>query len=234
MLNMSFTDQDYSGDAAKVEISKAEISYLCNAASEYFAKPIKPEDIVWTYSGVRPLFNDGASKAQEATRDYVLKVEGSAGEGALLNIFGGKITTYRRLAEHVMEKVEEILGKKSGPWTRVAKLPGGNFTANGFAHEVAKLVLAYPFLSERFATRLVRLYGTRAYSILGSANSMKDLGRQFGPELTEAEVRYLMGEEWAQTAEDVLWRRTKAGLVTSKADCEALDQFMSGMKKAAA
>ena len=108
------TDQDYVGDTANVEISTAEISYLCDAASEYFSKPINHEDIVWTYSGVRPLFNDGASKAQEATRDYVLKVEGTPEEGAVLNIFGGKITTYRRLAEHVMEKVEEVLGKKSG------------------------------------------------------------------------------------------------------------------------
>jgi glycerol-3-phosphate dehydrogenase len=228
------TDQDYVGDTENVEISAPEISYLCDAASEYFAKPIKPEDIVWTYSGVRPLFNDGASKAQEATRDYVLKVEGTAEEGAVLNIFGGKITTYRRLAEHVIEKVEDVLGKKSGPWTRVAALPGGNFAPNGFAGEVAKLVAGHSFLEERFATRLVRLYGTRAQTIVGDARSYRDLGKRFGPDLTEAEVRYLMTQEWAITADDVLWRRTKAGLVTTRADAEALKDFMLSERKAAA
>ncbi len=228
------TDQDYEGDPAKVEISTQEISYLCNAASEYFAKPIVPEQIVWTYSGVRPLFNDGASKAQEATRDYVLKVEGSASEGAVLNIFGGKITTYRRLAEHVMEKVEGVLGKKSPAWTRVAALPGGDFAATAFDGEVARLRKSYTFLEKRFATRLVRLYGTRSHAIMGDARSMQDLGKQFGPELTEAEVNYLMANEWALTAEDVLWRRTKAGLLTSKRESEALDQFMSNARKQAA
>ena len=228
------TDQDYTGDPTNVEISKAEINYLCDAASEYFAKPIRPDDIVWTYSGVRPLFNDGASKAQEATRDYVLKVDGTAAEGAVLNVFGGKITTYRRLAEHVLEKIEEVLGKKAGPWTRSATLPGGDFPAMGFATEVKKLKQSYSFLDECQLTRMVRLYGTKAHEILGSAKKTEDLGRRFGADMTEAEVRYLMIEEWAMTAEDVLWRRTKAGLVTSKAESETLDIFMNSARKQAA
>jgi glycerol-3-phosphate dehydrogenase len=228
------TDQDYSGDPSKVEITDSEITYLCDAASEYFALQVRPRDIVWTYSGVRPLFNDGASKAQEATRDYVLKVEGTAAEGAVLNIFGGKITTYRRLAEHVMEKIEDVLGKKTGSWTRGAKLPGGDFAATGFSGQVNKLKSAYPFLTGRQATRYVRLYGSQASALLGQAKSDMQLGAKFGPEMTEAEVRYLMTHEWALTAEDVLWRRTKAGLVTSKDAATALDKFMSSAGKLAA
>jgi glycerol-3-phosphate dehydrogenase len=228
------TDQDYHGDVSKVEISDSEINYLCDAASEYFEKQVRPRDIVWTYSGVRPLYNDGASKAQEATRDYVLKVEGSSSEGAVLNIFGGKITTYRRLAEHVMEKIEDVLGKKKGSWTRGAKLPGGAFETTGFNGEVKKLKSAYPFLTDRQATRYVRLYGSQAQTLLGTAKTDAQLGTKFGAEMTEAEVRYLMTHEWALTAEDVLWRRTKAGLVTGKDDAAALDKFMSSAGRLAA
>ena len=220
------TDHDYTGDPAKAEISKAEIRYLCSAASEYFTKPVLPADVVWSYCGVRPLFDDGASKAQEATRDYVLKLDGTAQTGAVLNIFGGKITTYRRLSEHVLEKIEEVLGKKHRKWTQAATLPGGDFPAQGFGALVGTISRDYPFLNMRQATRLVRLYGTRAAMILATAKTMADLGQMFGPDLSEAEVRYLMEHEWARTEEDVLWRRTKAGIVTSKADSRALASFM--------
>ena len=228
------TDQDYVGDPANVEISPGEVTYLCDAASEYFAKPVKSADIVWTYSGVRPLFDDGASKAQEATRDYVLKVEGTSAEGAVLNIFGGKITTSRRLAEHVLEKIEDVLGKKKAPWTRSASLPGGDFPAQGFASQVAGLSKDFAFLSKRDATRLVRLYGTKARTILGKAKGPADLGVMFGPEMTQAEVDYLMNEEWAQQTEDVLWRRTKAGLLMKPADVAALENYMAKALKRAA
>ncbi len=221
------TDQDYPGDPANVEISKAEIDYLCSAASEYFAKPVLPSEVVWTYSGVRPLFDDGASKAQEATRDYVLKVEGNASEGALLNIFGGKITTYRRLSEHVLEKIEEVLGKKNGTWTRDAVLPGGDFPAQGFNALVAKVRRDFPFLDARRATRLVRLYGTRAINFLGTAKTLGDLGPVFGPDLTGVEVDYLVQNEWARTTDDILWRRTKAGLGLAKADEARLADYLA-------
>jgi glycerol-3-phosphate dehydrogenase len=220
------TDQDFHGDPHDVHISDGEIDYLCAAASEYFAKPVTRGDIVWTYSAVRPLFDDGASKAQEATRDYVLKAEAPAGQGAIVNAFGGKITTYRRLAESMLEKIEEVLGKRGKSWTATAPLPGGDFPATGFDAQVVKLKAEYPFLDARFARRLTRLYGTRARSMLGLARSLGDLGRDFGGDLYEAEVRYLVEHEWAATAEDILWRRTKRGLKLSPEQAAALQAYL--------
>ena len=223
------TDQDYEGDPHTARISQAEITYLCDAASEYFAEPVRPDDIVWTYSGVRPLYDDGASKAQEATRDYVLKADAGEGRAPIVNIFGGKITTYRRLAESMLEIIEKHLGKKGKPWTANAALPGGEFDATGFDAEVVKLKAAYPFLDMRLARRLTRLYGTRAKALLGLAKSEADLGRNFGADLYEAEVRYLVAHEWAVSGDDVLWRRTKRGLKLSKEQAASLDEFLQGM-----
>ncbi len=223
------TDQDYDGDPRTAKISQAETTYLCDAASEYFAEPVKPEHIVWTYSGVRPLYDDGASKAQEATRDYVLKSEGNEGQAPIVNIFGGKITTYRRLAESMLDIIEKHLGKKGKSWTATAALPGGEFAATAFDAEVVKLKAAYPFLDMRLARRLTRLYGTRAKVLLGLAKSEADLGRNFGADLYEAEVRYLVDNEWAVSAEDILWRRTKRGLKLGKEQAASLDEFLQGM-----
>ena len=223
------TDQDYDGDPTNAAISEAEIRYLCDAASEYFSKPVQREDIVWTYSGVRPLYDDGASKAQEATRDYVLKVD-TRGGAPLVNIFGGKITTYRRLSEQLLEKIEDILGRRGKPWTADAALPGGDFSVTGFEEEVGRLKGSYPFLDLKLARRLVRLYGTNARVLLGLAKSQADLGRCFGADLYEAEVRYLMVHEWAATAEDVLWRRTKRGLRLSREEAAGLDEFMTAAR----
>lgn len=223
------TDRDYPGDPHDVKISDVEIDYLCAAASEYFAQPVKRSDIVWTYSAVRPLYDDGASKAQEATRDYVLKADGGEGVAPLVNAFGGKITTFRRLAESMLEKIEGFLGRRGKPWTHDAPLPGGDFAATGFDAQVARLKNAYPFLDQRLARRLTRLYGTRAEKLLGLAKSNADLGRNFGADLFEAEVRYLVDNEWAVTAEDVLWRRTKRGLHFSREQAAALEEFMRGL-----
>lgn len=220
------TDRDYSDDPHNVTISEGEIDYLCAAASEYFADPVTRADIVWTYSAVRPLFDDGASKAQEATRDYVLKAEGGEGVAPLVNAFGGKITTYRRLAESMLEKIEGFLGKRGEPWTAKGTLPGGDFPATGYDAEVAKLKTSYPFLETRMARRLVRLYGTRARSLLGLAKSTADLGQDFGADLYEAEVRYLVENEWARTAEDILWRRTKRGLHFDREQAAQLEAFL--------
>lgn len=225
------TDQDYDGDPKDVAISEAEIDYLIASASEYFAEPVRREDIVWTFSGVRPLYDDGASKAQEATRDYVLKAD--ADGAPLINIFGGKITTYRRLAESMLAKIEGLIGTKGRPWTQKATLPGGDFAVGTFDETVRKLQADYAFLGKDHARRLTRLYGTRARSILGSATSLDDLGRHFGADLYEAEICHLMAHEWAMTAEDVLWRRTKRGLVVSKEDAARLETFMGGLAKAA-
>lgn len=226
------TDQDYKGNPADVAITDAEIDYLCAGASEYFREPVTRADMVWSYSGVRPLYDDGASKAQEATRDYVLKAEGAEGEPQLINVFGGKITTYRRLAESMLEKIEDVLGKRGGPWTSGATLPGGDFDRQGFDGLVAKFRREHPFISETHARRLVRLYGTRAWRIIGNASSAAELGHVFGADLTEAEVAYLADNEWARAAEDVLWRRTKLGLKIDAAGIEAIDAFLKSRPNA--
>ncbi|MCO5147667.1 MAG: glycerol-3-phosphate dehydrogenase [Aquamicrobium sp.] len=225
------TDRDYEGDPGAVTITESEIDYLCAAASEYFVEPVRREDIVWTYSAVRPLYDDGASKAQEATRDYVLMAEAPAGEAPLIDVFGGKITTYRRLAEHMLEKIEGFLGPRGAKWTASAPLPGGDFAPDGFEREVASLRAAYPFLEAAHAARLVRLYGTRARVLLGPARAVADLGRHFGADLYEAEIRYLMTHEWAATAEDVLWRRTKRGLRLTPREAAALEDYMRGIAR---
>jgi glycerol-3-phosphate dehydrogenase len=223
------TDQDFDGDPGMTVISDAEIAYLCDAASEYFAEPVRRDDIVWTYAAVRPLYDDGATKAQEATRDYVLKADERAG-APLVNIFGGKITTYRRLAESMLEKIEGLLGARGKRWTAGAALPGGDFAPDGFESEVSRLKGSYPFLDLKFARRLVRLYGSKARVLLGLAKSEADLGRCFGADLYEAEIRYLMAHEWAATADDVLWRRTKRGLRLTREEAGELDQYMAAAR----
>lgn len=221
------TDRDFGQTPSKPEASAEEIAYLCAAASEYFRTPVTPANVVWTYSGVRPLYDDGASKAQEATRDYVLEMEEGEGRPPLLSVFGGKITTYRRLAEHAMEKLGPFLpGASKVSWTGKEPLPGGDFPVGEPVRIVAQIKRAHPWLDERLARRLVVAYGTRALRLLDGARSAADLGQVFGADLTEAEVLYLMREEWARTAEDVLWRRSKLGLRFSAAQIDALDAFM--------
>ncbi len=219
------TDRDYAGDPGEAKATPEEIAYLCEAANAYFETPITPGEVVWSYSGVRPLYNDGAESAQAATRDYVLKLDQSSG-APLLSIFGGKITTYRRLAEHALEKLESALPQAGRPWTRAAPLPGGDFAIDGYEARVEALRLGYSFLTESHARRLVRLYGTRAANILADAKAMDDLGQHFGATLTEAEICYLMREEWAQTVQDVIWRRTKLGLQSAEMNLVALETFM--------
>jgi glycerol-3-phosphate dehydrogenase len=222
------TDVDFTGDLGEVEISKDEIAYLCKAVSEYLEKPVTPADVVHTYSGVRPLYDDGAKDAKAATRDYVLELDGGADTPAVLSVFGGKITTYRKLAEQVLAKLEPYLPFKRGVWTAGAPLPGGDFKVDAFDDEVARLEKDYPFLGQVLATRLIRLYGTDARHFLGEAESTADLGQCFGYNLYEAEVTWLMKREWARTAADVLWRRTKLGLRLSSEEAAVLEAFMAG------
>ena len=217
------TDQDYQGDPAKAHASEAEIEYLCSAASSYFKQKVARENVVWTYSGVRPLYDDGASAAKDATRDYVLTYQGGPGQPALLNVFGGKITTYRRLAEDALAKLTSALpevGRNAG-WTATAALPGGDFFTLGAVGLAAELLREYPILDARRARRLVKHYGAEARRWLGA-----DLGRDFGGDLTEAEVGFLMDFEYARTAQDVVWRRTKSGLRMSAAQIAALEAWM--------
>lgn len=224
------TDRDFSGNPSDVRISAAEATYLATAASEYFDKPIDAADVVWSYSGIRPLYNDGASKAQEATRDYVLKLAGEAGEPRLLNVFGGKITTYRRLAESALALVEQAIGERGAPWTKGATLPGGNLPADGLETYQAHIVSARPGIDPALIGRLVHTYGTRTETILAGTALTSDLGRDFGAGLTEAEVHYLVREEWARTAEDILWRRTKLGLRVPKEAAVEIDAFIASLR----
>lgn len=220
------TDQDYEGDPKDVKISAQEVTYLCDAASEYFKEPILPEHIVWSYSGVRPLFDDGATAAQEATRDYVLREDGEGNDARVINIFGGKITTYRKLAESMLEKIETALGKRKPSWTANSTLTGGDFKVEEFDSIVADVQAKYAFLEPTLAWRLVRSYGTRALQLLGDAKTVEDMGPQFGGSLTGREVEYLMQNEWAQTAQDVVWRRSKLGIRMSEDQIANLDKWM--------
>jgi len=221
------TDQDFEGDPTGVTISDEETDYLCAAASEYFVKPVTRADIVWTYAGVRPLFDDGASAAQEATRDYVLKTEGEAGNGPLINVFGGKLTTHRRLSEQVVDKIDGLIGRKGPRWTRGAHLPGGSFPPTAFDAEVRKLAAKKSNLDPAFIRRLVRAYGTLAAEVLGEATRSAELGEHFGTTLYAREVDYLMDREWARTADDVLWRRSKQGLKFKANEKAELARYMA-------
>ncbi len=222
------TDRDYHGDPAAARASGEEIAYLCTAVTAYFAKPVAPGDVVWTYSGVRPLYDDGTSDAQAATRDYVFDIDAPEGGAPVFSIFGGKITTYRRLAEAALDRLKPYipgLDRNEG-WTAKAPLPGGDFPVDGRGALIEALRADFPFLSPRHAARLAGAYGTRARRILEGARRLEDLGRNFGADLTEAELRYLMEEEWAGSAEDVVWRRSKLGLVLSSDEIAALDRYM--------
>ncbi|WP_151719033.1 glycerol-3-phosphate dehydrogenase [Gemmobacter serpentinus] len=204
------TDKDHQGSPLDARCSDEERDYLCAFASQYFAKPVTPDQVVWTYSGVRPLYNDGASSATAATREYVLSLD--EGGAPLLNVFGGKITTYRRLAEHALEKLARFFPAAGGDWTAGVALPGGDFPVDGVADLRARLGASFPFLTPAHAARLVRTYGTDSFALLQGAEVMEDLGEDFGATLTGAEVDWLMRHEYARTAEDILWRRTKLGL----------------------
>ena len=227
------TDRDYQGDPRQAAITPEETAYLCASASEYFTEPVRESDIVWTYSGVRPLYDDGASAAQEASRDYVLKGEGGQGQPAALNVFGGKLTTYRKLAESAAEHIAEMIGAKGAPWTEGAPLPGGDMPLDEAARLGETLRRRHPILAAPHARRLARLYGTAAETLLDGVASEADLGRRFGADLYEREVDYLMRREWAASAEDILWRRTKLGLRLTADEAAALDDFVRASQKSA-
>lgn len=224
------TDAEHHDPDARPECTPEEKQYLIDFANRYFKRNITPSDVVWTYSGVRPLYDDGASSATAATRDYTLKVEG-AGGAPMLNVFGGKITTYRRLAESALAKINDALGRSGEAWTAGVPLPGGAFPVDGAPALAEKLREAHPFLSERWARRLVRTYGTDAEEILGDATIAEALGPDFGGTLTGAEVSWLMAREYARTAPDVLWRRTKLGLQLEEPQVAALEDYMAARRR---
>lgn len=223
------TDMDHQGGPGEARCTDAERDYLCAFASQYFATPVTPDQVVWTYSGVRPLYNDGATSATAATREYVLSLDT---EGpALLNVFGGKITTYRRLAEAALAKLGPYLpqtggAQTGGPWTAGVALPGGDFPVDGVPALREAIAARYPFLAPREVVRLSRTYGTETFDLLGEAASPADLGRDFGGGITEAEVNWLIAHEYARSAQDILWRRTKQGLHMSADQAQGLEEWL--------
>jgi glycerol-3-phosphate dehydrogenase len=221
------TDLDFEGDPARAQASAEEVSYLCDSLNEYLREPISPADVIWSYSGVRSLYDDGAASAREATREYVLDLSAAPGQAALLSVFGGKITTYRRLAEAVLEKLcDHLPAAKRPAWTGSAPLPGGDFPATGYEALVRALEQQHAWLPSPLARRLARFYGTRATRILKGAGSVADLGKVFGADLTEREVAYLIDQEWARSADDILWRRSKLGLRFTPDEAAALEAFL--------
>jgi glycerol-3-phosphate dehydrogenase len=218
------TDVAVGGIEEGTTISGTETDYLLEAASRFLAKPLAKSDIVWSYAAVRPLFDDGSDDPSQVTRDYVLKVDHEAGRAPLLSIFGGKITTYRCLAEEAMEKLKPFFPALKGGWTDTEVLPGGDVQHfNAFRDQMQA---AYPALPRDLLEGIVRRHGSLTPRVIGEAATMESLGTHFGAGLTQAEVDYLRREEWASTAEDVLWRRTKAGLHMDAAQREAVARYL--------
>lgn len=220
------TDEDYKGEPGSPAISEAETDYLLAAVSEYLRQPVTRAQLRWAYSGIRPLYDDGASKAQEATRDYVLKVDAPEGGAPLLSVFGGKITTSRKLAEAVIERLQGHFPALGKPWTHAGHLPGGNFGHDDVEARIKALQQRYSFLKPSHIQRLFRAYGTLTETVLGEARFAADLGRSFGT-LSEREITYLKEHEWAMTADDILWRRSKLGLHLSRSEQDDLREFMN-------
>ena len=226
------TDIPYTADKDRVEISQEEIDYLCAGASEYYRRAITPADVVATYSGVRPLYDDHAASASKVTRDYVLHYD-TEGGAPILSVFGGKITTYRELSEEAVAELAPLFEGLPRSWTRQASLPGGDIPAANFDAFLSGLVLTYPHLPVELLTRLARAYGTRVRALLGGAEMLADLGRDFGAGLTEREVNWLVAHEFACTAEDVLRRRSKLYLHMTQEEQAAFADWFAAAHPAA-
>jgi glycerol-3-phosphate dehydrogenase len=221
------TDMPFAGERDHVAIDQTEIDYLCRAVSRWFAKPVSVKEVVWSYAGVRPLYDDHEADASTVTRDYVLDIDPGERGAPILSVFGGKLTTYRRLAEHSMEKLAPFLPGLKRPWTAGATLPGGDLPHGDVQAYADGLARDYPFLKAAQALRLTRSYGTDARKILGSARKSEDLGRTFGYGFSARELQWLVHEEWARTGEDVLWRRSKLGLHLDPAAIAAITEIFA-------
>jgi len=220
------TDIEFNGDPGAVSIDAAERAYLLEMANRYFARDLHDPDIVWSYSGVRPLLDeDAAEKASSVTRDYTLELDAQG--AALLSIYGGKITTFRRLAEEAVDRLAAALGSAAGPWTAHAPLPGGDMPNADFEEFRRSFNRRHPWVPERLATRYAHAYGTRAARVLGHAGSARDLGDEVLPDLYVAEIDYLRREEWAMSAEDLLLRRTKLALHVPDGGIERLAAWLA-------
>lgn len=219
------TEVAFAGEPAQVHISPEEITYLCTQASAYLARAVTPQDVVWSYAGVRPLYDDGEASDSAVTREYVLQLNAPDGRAPLLSVFGGKITTYRRLAEHALRELSAVMGPLAPAWTRPATLPGGDIAEADFERFLGTMSAAYPWLGAARCRRMARAYGTRLPLVLGQALKLADLGQDFGAGLSEAELDYLRRHEWATSAADALWRRSKLGLHLTAAQQAAVERW---------
>lgn len=229
------TDQEIEGDPAQAHIDAGEIAYLCEQASRYFTRAVAPSDVVWHYAGVRPLLDDDSGDPSAVTRDYLLE-NNTDGGAPLLSVWGGKITTFRKLAEDAASEIGRLLGQSRPAWTATAHLPGGDLSAwigppqrpdTDFERFVVQLRARHAWLEAPLARRLARAYGSRVDGVLGTATSLAGLGAEIAPGLHEAELDFLIRHEWARSAEDVLWRRSKLGLHFSAAEREAVARWMA-------
>ncbi len=230
------TDLEYTGDTNKVAIDQSEIDYLCQLTERYFRKPLKPSDVVWSYSGVRPLLEDDSANASEITRDYKLAMDGE--QAPLLSVFGGKITTFRKLAEEAVDMIADKLGSARGTWTEHACLPGGdlfgppqNRAVLEFDAFVSKLQQSHAWLPPKLVARYARAYGTRTHTLLEGRQSLADMGEQLAEGLFEAELVYLVKSEWASSGADILWRRSKLGLHLPADTEQKIDQWIARTQK---
>jgi D-erythritol 1-phosphate dehydrogenase len=220
------TDVPYAGAAEDVAVDDGEVDYLLSAVNRYVTRALTRADIRHAFSGVRPLYDDNAANPSAVTRDYVFDTDGGGSRPPMLSVFGGKITTYRKLAEHAMEELAAVFPKMKARWTAHAPLPGGDFPDADFAAFFADWQRRHDWVPMDLARHYARLYGTRADRVIGSARSLADLGLHFGGLLYEREARYLRETEWAETAEDILQRRTKHGLHLDRRAHEALEQWL--------
>jgi len=226
------TDVDFRGDPAAVAADPVEVTYLCTLANRYFRQPIAPADVVWSYAGVRPLLADESRDPMSVTREYALELEREP--APLLSVFGGKITTYRRLAEEAVNRLVAALGAGGSPWTSGARLPGGELPRGSFAVFLRTVERRYPYLPARLRLRCAHAYGSLLERVLGPPGSLADLGRELLPQLYEREVEYLTREEFARTAEDILWRRTKLGLQLLGYDTRPLEGWLESLPRESA
>jgi len=219
------TDVPWHGKPGPAEIDPAETEYLCELVNRFFERQIGSAEVVWSYAGIRALQDDGAAEASAVTRDYVLELDAPAGLAPVLSVLGGKITTYRRLAEHALEKLQPLPGPIRGPWTATSPLPGGDLPGGDVDAFVAELRRRWPFLGDANCRRLAGAYGTRAMRLLESVQSRADMGEEFGGGMTRLEVDYLIQEEWARSAEDIAWRHSKTGLRATPAEQQRLRDY---------
>ena len=223
------TDIPWPGDPGPMAIDPSEVDYLCKTVNAYFERKIGPDEVVWSYAGTRPLWDDASSEAAAVTRDYVLDVDAPPNAAPVLSVFGGKITTYRRLAEHALKKLDAHLGPMGKPWTENAPLPGGDIPDGDVERFIADVCRRWPFLGPTHARRLAHAYGTRISRLLAGVESRASLGEDFGGGLTRTEVDFLIREEWALSTEDLYWRHTKAGLYASPEDERRLTAYLHGI-----